>query len=276
MKIICFCGLFIVRKKILCKITLFEDEIVNTELLYNILNLQEVDSTNLYAVKNLATLSDKQIIVADRQTEGKGRLSRSWISEKEDNVYMSIILKPSSQMDSALPLPNITQYMSVVLCKVLEDFGINSQIKWPNDVLVDKKKIAGILSHLSVQGNHLKGFVLGLGVNLNLDIEDITNIDQPATSLNLLLDKPIHRDSFIEVLLNKFFENYELFMQTGFSLIKNEYEERSFFIGNNISVNTPQSKINGIAKELTNEGSLIVHTDNNEEITVNMGDLICF
>ena len=169
------------------------------KLLPNILYFPKLHSTNTYAMENLASLPDKQVIVAGKQTDGRGRFDRKWISDKEGNVYLSIVLKN-------LPLTNLTLLMAESVCKVLEGYGIKSTIKEPNDVMVDGKKIAGILSQSSTRGIILNGMVIGVGVNLNLNESDIEKIDQPATSLNLLTGKPIGRDVFIEKLLHEFFK----------------------------------------------------------------------
>ncbi|OGI17231.1 MAG: biotin--[acetyl-CoA-carboxylase] ligase [Candidatus Melainabacteria bacterium RIFOXYA12_FULL_32_12] len=242
---------------------------------YNILCFDEIDSTNTYSLKNLANLSDRQVIVAAKQTSGRGRLARKWISDVEGNVYMSIVLKPSPTLDNNLPLANITQYMSVVLCRILESYGVNPEIKWPNDVLVNGKKISGILSEISTQGNALKGFVLGIGINLNLAQEDVNQIDQPATALNLEINQPVHKDMFIKQLLDEFFMDYDLFLNGGFISIKAEYQQRSLFLGRKVVINKPQKKDNGIATRINDDGSLLIVKNNLEESTITIGDLVC-
>lgn len=168
---------------------------------YNILHFPEIHSTNSYAMENLADLQDRLIIIADKQTMGRGRFDRKWISDKVGNVYLSIVLKD-------IALTNLTPYLAETVCNVLQTYGIKPQIKEPNDVMVDGKKICGILAQASTQANYLKGMVIGVGVNLNLNDDDLEKIDQPAISLNLLLGKPVNRDDFIEKLLDEFFKNY--------------------------------------------------------------------
>ncbi len=240
---------------------------------YKINYFKEIDSTNAYALRNLAELSDKQIIVADKQTAGKGRLNRSWISNRENNVYLSIALKPCDKVNNNLPLVNLTQYMSVVICKILEKYGVTPEIKWANDVLVDGKKIAGILAQSSIQGEVFKGLVLGVGINLNLSQEDIQLINQPATSLNLILGNFVDRDRFIEQLLDDFFENYDAFLNQGFSFIKKEYTDRINFLNKKISVTVLDCIENGIAKEIADDGSLLLLTENMEQKVITMGDI---
>ncbi len=165
---------------------------------HNILHFPQIPSTNTYAMENLVSLPDRQVIIADKQTDGRGRFERKWVSDIIGNVYMSIVLKNIS-------LENLTPYMAQVICGVLESYGVNPVIKKPNDVMVDGKKIAGVLSQSSTRGDKPNGIVIGIGVNLNLTGSDLEKIDQPATSLNLLVGGPVNRDCFIEKLLDDFF-----------------------------------------------------------------------
>ena len=168
---------------------------------YNILYLQKIQSTNVYAMGNLAELPDRQVIVADIQTNGRGRFERKWVSDKPNNVYMSIVLKN-------LPLTNLTFQMAEAVRRTLKIYGVDATIKEPNDVMVNNKKICGVLCQSSTRGDTLNGIVLGVGVNLNLSEHDLERIDQPASALNLILGQPVDRDLFIKQLLDEFFAGY--------------------------------------------------------------------
>ncbi len=242
---------------------------------YKIRCFQQIDSTNTYAMKNLDSLCDKEVITAGIQTAGKGRLNREWVSDGQDNVYLSVVLKPCDSIHKNLPLANLTQYMSVIVCKVVEKYRVSASIKWPNDVLVNGKKIAGILSQASIQGNRLKGLVLGIGVNLNLTREAINKIDQPATALNLEIGRSVNKQPLIEELLDSFFENYELFLKTGFSLIERDYITRSDFLGKEITVNSLDKISTGVAKGFTQDGALVLVGEDSQEKIITMGDVTC-
>lgn len=243
---------------------------------YSFTKLEEVESTNSYVLKNLSSLPDKHVVIASRQTSGRGRLQRKWISNVEGNLYMTILLKPFLEIKPDTPLVNLTQYMSVVLCKVLEGYNITPSIKWPNDVLVEGRKIAGILSETSIQGSSLKGLALGVGVNLNSSNKDIEQIDQPATSLNLLIRDTIDVNKFTEMLANEFFNGYESFMLKGFTSIKTEYINRSNFLGKEVTVNNHNESISCLAQNINDDGTLLVKNNKNEESKVTIGDIICF
>jgi BirA family transcriptional regulator, biotin operon repressor / biotin---[acetyl-CoA-carboxylase] ligase len=186
---------------------------------YNLIYFPEIISTNTHALKNISGFSDRDVLMAEIQTSGRGRFDRKWISDKPGNIYISFVLKPNLQSEQLYLLTDFSIYLAVKLCEILETYGVNPTIKQPNDVLVDNKKIAGILAQSSIRGNILQGLVLGIGINLNLEKTDLEKIDQPATSLNLLLNSQVDRDSFLEKLLNNFFGNYDEFLQATCSAI---------------------------------------------------------
>ena len=111
--------------------------------------LEEVDSTNLYGKSNLDSLDDRTVIHALSQTSGRGRFTRAWKNLGAGNLFLSFVLKPSNDFRSVYS--NLTQYLSVVLCNILERYGITPLIKWPNDVLFNYNKIAGIFSETFMQ-----------------------------------------------------------------------------------------------------------------------------
>ncbi|MFC1485237.1 biotin--[acetyl-CoA-carboxylase] ligase [bacterium] len=238
------------------------------------LHFTEVDSTNIYALKNINNLKDKTVVFADTQTAGKGRNNRRWISGFPNNLYMSVVLKPSYSLEENFPLFNITQYMAVVVCRLLALYQVDASIKWPNDILVNDKKIAGILSETCIQGNELQGMIVGLGVNLNMTNESLSKIDQRAVSLNILLGKSISRDEFLHKLLDLFFFNYNEFLEEGFSCIKDEYKKKAMFLNKHIKINAPSETFYGIAKDIDETGALILETNGRERL-INVGDLIC-
>ena len=101
--------------------------------------LETVDSTNKWAKEHISELEDKTVIYTYNQTSGRGRLNRTWINTGADNIYASIVLKPSDKM--AETYPNLTQYLCVVLAETFEEYGVSPKIKWPNDIQINSKKI---------------------------------------------------------------------------------------------------------------------------------------
>ena len=244
-----------------------------------LLFLKEIDSTNKYAKEHLCELADKTLVYADMQTAGRGRFQRKWASNSGKNIYASIVLKPSNDLKEVYS--NLTQYLSLVLAETIEEY-INlktntapyTKIKWPNDVRIDGKKISGILAESVLEGNNLKGIVLGFGVNLNCSKEDMEKIDQPATSLNLEAGMEIDRDKFLEKVVDKFCLRYNKFIEEGFLLIRDDYIRRAEFLDRTVAVKVFDNEITGVAKEITGSGALkIVDKDNKEHVLL-IGDIL--
>lgn len=234
--------------------------------------LEKVESTNLYGKEHLSELSDKTVVHALSQTAGRGRLQRQWIDLGEGNLFMSFILKPSDSFDEIYS--NLTQYLSVKLCKILENYGLEPQIKWPNDVLINGKKIAGILSETVMQGNTFKGLILGIGVNLNADKDSVKQItDKDVTALNLEIGKNVDCDNFRKDLCTAFYAEYNEFLDKGFEFIKSDYIKRACFIDKEVCVKVFDKERQGIAKSITDKGELVL-LDNNKEFVLTIGDIL--
>ncbi len=232
---------------------------------------EELNSTNTYAKEHMTELSNMSFIYCNRQTHGKGRLDRIWVSQNAQNLYLTIVLKPQTLN---FPYVNLTQYLCVVVCSVLKEYGVVPQIKWPNDILISGKKIAGILAQTSTFGNKIKGVALGIGVNLNMTKDELSNIDKPATSLNLETNKNINRDEFLNKLVLAFEKDYEEFSNCGFKFIEQDYLALACFLNKEITVNTMAETHKGTVKTVTSDGALLL-CDNktNNDIVITMGEI---
>lgn len=237
-----------------------------------LLFLNIVDSTNKYAKEHLLELEDKTIIYAGSQTAGRGRMQRKWNNNSGNNIFASIILKPSKELKEVYS--NLTQYLSLVLAETFEEYNVIPSIKWPNDVRIKGKKISGILAESVIEKNELKGIVLGFGVNLNCTKNDMENIDQPATSLNLETGMEIDREIFLKKVIDKFCLRYNKFIEEGFLLIKEDYKKRAEFLNMPITVRVFDSEITGIAKDITDNGALKIIDKNNKEHVLLIGDIL--
>lgn len=169
-------------------------------------------STNTYAQERMEELEDKTFIYCGVQTKGKGQFARKWVSDIPENLYLTIVLKPESP---EYPLSDLTMYLARVLVKVFKKYGVEAQIKSPNDIMVNGAKIAGILAKSSTKGQEIKGIALGVGVNLNFRKEELSKIDQKATALNLELRQKIDREEFLNNLSKEFLSGYDCFAKFG-------------------------------------------------------------
>ena len=243
----------------------------------NYLYLEEIDSTNKYAKEGINDIPDGTVVYTYKQTAGRGRLQRKWNYTGADNIYASIVLKPSDEMLEVYS--NLTQLLCVVLAEVFEGYNIYPKIKWPNDIRVNKKKISGILAEAvginDSNGRYiLKGLVLGFGVNLNVPKEVLENIDQPATSLNIETGKFIKKEEFLKKVIDKFCLYYNRFIEEGFLLIREDYKRRAEFLNENVSVKVFDKTIEGKAVDITDSGALKIVDKNNKEQILLIGDIL--
>ena len=238
-----------------------------------VIRLEETESTNSYAKLHIDDFEDKTVIHALRQTNGRGRLNRSWVDLGEGNLFITIILKPSSEFNQSYA--NITQYTSVILCRTFEKYGIIPKIKWPNDVMIDgNRKISGILSETVLNGKELKGIVVGIGVNLNSDNESVSKIkDRVVTALNIETGCKIDMNKFLDEFLGEFFMCYDEFIISGFDYICDEYVKRNCFVNKQLDVQVLNERLNGFAKGITPTGELILQTKD-KDLVLTIGDIL--
>ena len=241
---------------------------------YNILRLSIIDSTNVFAKTSFEELRDRTIIVADNQTAGKGRVGRSWLS-RDGNLFMTLVLKPNTHFSRESGHSCLTHYIGVCLCLLLERMGLKPGLKWPNDIQVEKKKIAGILAESIPLSKRTMGIILGIGVNLNLLDSDLESIDQPAISLTQLLPpaKRPSRDIFMKELLDIFFERYDLFLKKGFPVIAETYNSFLLYRDCPIRLETEQYTLHGTVRGVNANGALLLVNEENKLIEYFAGDI---
>lgn len=232
-----------------------------------LLFLDEINSTNTYSKEHVNELHDKDVIYTFKQTAGRGRFDRKWVDLGSGNIYLSIILKPSSDLKQVYS--NLTQYTALKLAETFEKYNVIPQIKWPNDILIDEKKISGILAETVFKQNQLQGLIIGVGVNLNADENDFKKIDKKVTALNIETHKEINKIDFLNCFIDNFFANYEKFLNNGFKSIKDEYMKRINFLNKEITIHNFNEDYTGIVEDISDEGSVII---NNKEFYT--GDIL--
>ena len=233
---------------------------------------KELKSTNSFVLENFDGLKTGDVVIADVQTAGRGRFDRVWQGSSSENIYMTFVIKPQNTTD--FPFVNLTQYLSVVLNRILNrDYAVKSNIKWPNDILCDGKKLAGILAEGKATGGTFKGVALGVGINVNCDLSVFENLPQ-ASSISAILGKNIDKEIFLKDLVNEFFRDFEEFSKRGFGLISNEYKKMCKF-GKKIKISG--SANNGEYKfdTLNDDGTLSVIDVKGKKITIVNGDILC-
>ena len=232
---------------------------INTYVGNTIIKLDIVDSTNQYIKDNVIDLPTGAIVVAKEQTAGRGRLSRSWSSPSGDGIWMSFLLRPDLSPDKCSGLTLVT---ALALSKALIKYtGVELLIKWPNDVVCNGKKVAGILTELTVDNMKTDYVVVGVGVNVNTE-EFPQEIREVATSLFLEGADKRDFDSIIQSFCEEFNRLYIIYIETAsLSNMKDEYEALLVNKGRTVCIHEEGNELVGIAVGINDEGELLFEKD---------------
>lgn len=233
----------------------------------------ELPSTNKTA-KQLAdnnNANNGTLIIAEKQTLGKGRFDRKWTSPSS-GIWMSLILKPNIPPSEA---SKITQIAAASVYKALLNFGINVSIKWPNDIFINGKKLCGILTEMKCDIDRIHYLVLGIGLNVNLNAEEITDeLKDIATSLKLEFNKTFSKSLILSEILNNFEPLYEKF------ILENNICEVLNICRQNSNLLNQKAKLITYYKEeivtcigINDNGELIVKDADGYEKTVTSGEI---
>lgn len=242
------------------------NQLLKTEFIgRNINYLEQLDSTNLYAKRTAETdFEDGTIVIAEEQTKGKGRLGRTWVSPKGKGIWMTIMLKPQINPADAA---KVTLLAACAVSRAIENTcGIYPKIKWPNDIVINGKKLCGILTEMSAELDEINYILVGIGINANLGIEDIPEELQPmATSIKIEKGYPVNRKYLTAEIINNFEAYYKAFIETGSikEFIK-EYKEKSAVLGKKVNIKSSTIELQGTVIDITEEGALLVRLDSGE------------
>jgi len=241
----------------------------------NLYHFYDIDSTNAFAARLLAhgrKVQEGTVIIAESQTAGRGRLGRSWHSEREAGIYFSIVLFPKAPPSLA---PLFTLATAVAMHNAIERYsGLDIDIKWPNDLLIGRRKFCGILSEIQAEVDLVKTMIIGVGVNANQGSFP-EEIEERATSLRIASGRIQSR---IEILLEFFeeFENIYLdFERKGPAGIIDQWTRFSSFAnGRNIEIHDGVRKIVGVTRGLNPLGALRVEGKRGHIEEVYSGDVV--
>ena len=222
--------------------------------------LESTGSTNLDAKRLLEEgAKDGVLVVAGEQTKGRGRRGRSWQSPSDANIYMTLGLRPELKPELA-PMITLVDALAVA-ASVEEVCNLEVKIKWPNDVIIDGKKICGILTEMSTETGFIQYVVIGTGINVN-ETEFPEELADKATSLRLEKGEILLRAPIVAKCMEYFEIYYERFLQTGdLSLLLPDYEKRLVNMGKRVTVLDPQNEFEGIARGIDKMGELLVEKE---------------
>jgi len=235
-----------------------------------IIHFDSIDSTNSYAKMIGQTCDDGTVVICEHQTSGRGRLGRQWESQY-NSMCMSIILKPKISVSH---VAKITQVCAAAVALSLEEFRIDAQIKWPNDLMVNNKKICGILTEMVSENNKVNYVVVGIGMNINNSYgdfpDDIKNI---ATSIKIETGNEIKRSIMSAKIINNFELLYNEFVKNNFSKSLDICRNKSNVLGRNINLIKNNEITIAKAIALGDDGELIVQYENGQKDSIISGEI---
>jgi len=233
-----------------------------------------VNSTNATA-RDLAKTgaAEGSIVIARTQLQGRGRFERVWESP-EGGLYLSLILRPNVPPDKSSLLSFIAALAAV---KTMRGYGVLATIKWPNDVRVHGKKIAGILLESEGNGQRIEYVVVGIGINLAVDLTGLSAaIQTKSTSLEHELKQPIDFHEFLKSFISAFEQSYRHFKKQRFNDLVEEWKSYSDTLGKKIQVNTMTGDFEGTAYDVDSSGFLLLRTSKGETKRILSGDCLYF
>jgi biotin-[acetyl-CoA-carboxylase] ligase BirA-like protein len=234
--------------------------------------LSEVASTNDIA-KEMAALRAKEgtVIVAGIQTGGKGRFGRKWASPK-GGLWFSTILRPKLHPRE---IPKLTIVSSLAVAKTISQlFNLKPEVKWPNDVLINAKKVCGILSEANTRGGTINFVVVGVGLNANIELNSLPKqVRENATSLKQELNRNIECEQLLCVLLEKIEHYYVMLINREFNSVLEEWKSLCGFLGSYVEVTSWEKKIEGWAIDVDETGALILRLQDGTLKRILSGDV---
>lgn len=227
----------------------------------NIIHYETVDSTQIEAKKFARNQAPEgTLVIAEEQTQGRGRMAREWHSSKKKGIWMSLIIRPKLPLEKA---PQFTLLTAIAVAKAIEEVTqLRPEIKWPNDILLDGKKVTGILTEVQGEPDHINYLVIGIGINVNHTQDDFPeDVRDIATSLSIQANNSVSRVALIQSIMHYFEEYYQLYVEQGFVPLKPIWEKYAISIGKEIIARTVSGNIYGKAIGITDEGVLKLADD---------------
>ena len=234
---------------------------------------EQTTSTN-DVVERLARDGVKEgiVVFAEGQTKGRGRLGRKWISPSRKGLWFSLLLRPNLRPQETTRL---TIVAATALRRAIEAHtGLKAVVKWPNDILVGNKKVAGILTELSAELDHIRYVIVGIGVDVNVNAGDFpSDVRKLATSLKIEAGAGFSRAALAVAILREIDSDYARLGSGQFSALAAEWEEHCQTIGQNVSIRVGSRQLKGRAEALGEEGALLLRTDHGHLERIIGGDV---
>jgi BirA family biotin operon repressor/biotin-[acetyl-CoA-carboxylase] ligase len=208
------------------------------------------------------------VVCAEAQSKGRGRLGRAWTSPKGRGLYFSLVLRPNLPLNQ---LAQLTLMSAVALAEAIEGISeLKPLIKWPNDILLNNHKLAGILTELRAESDHVKFVVVGIGLNINTSSNQLVT---GASSLKVAAGHSFNRAQVFQAILRSLEKWYVKLLHHEFTQVMGEWKKRSATLNKRIRITDPLGIIEGVAIDLDEDGALLIRKDNGLIIKKTAGDV---
>lgn len=239
---------------------------------YKALYYDQVTSTNDVA-KEIARNSQEEnlVIIARTQTHGRGRHGRQWVSPR-GGIWLSILLRPRTTQKVTARLTLITA--SAVIKAIQNTLGLEAEVKWPNDILLNGKKLCGILTETSTKEDVADYVIIGIGINANIDLDSFpATFQNSLTTLKHELSREIDSEKLITNLLQNFEQRYKRLQQGEWDALRIEWKSQARFLGKQVEVTSFAEILAGKALDIDECGALIIRQENGELKKIAAGDV---
>lgn len=249
-----------------------ESRILGKSFLERVYFFDEVDSTNTKAKDLVSEMNGLPIlVVSEKQNAGKGRRGRIWNTPTNQSVLMSFGLRPRLKPSKAYMLTLVAGLAVVKAIRNVTD--LEAFIKWPNDIVVNNKKVCGILTEMTAEPDYVENVVVGIGINVNM-LEFPEEILHKATSLKIESGKEESRADIIEQIIYEFEKYYKIFEESGnMGCLKEEYSKYLINLNREVTVVKEQESYHAVALRIEEDGELVVRCDDGQEKKIISGEV---
>jgi len=233
---------------------------------------ETVGSTNTVAAELFEKASEGAVVLANSQERGRGRLGRTWISPAGVNIHMSVILRPKIELRDA----TLITIMAAVACATAlrKATGLDVSIKWPNDLTISGKKLGGILTDLKTAKGTIVAAIVGIGINVNSDTDTFPGeVNKIATSVIKETGNLYAREAIAVAVLDEIDRWYTILQGVDNNILLSEWKRLTSTLGKKVAVTLGEETLNGVAKDIDDEGRLLLQLPSGEIKRISSGDL---
>ncbi|MDD5065865.1 MAG: biotin--[acetyl-CoA-carboxylase] ligase [bacterium] len=230
----------------------FKSCIKNSRLFKKVFYFKTIDSTNDHAFRISSRYRNNFIVVADKQTDGRGRFNRIWFSPARENIYFSLFIQ-----EPVLDHNDLSILTAQTMLKVLQSYKRSLQIKWPNDIICDQKKVSGLLIENQVSQGRIQASVIGVGINCFTNFLRIGELKGRAVSLRDLTDKPLSREKIFNDCVSLFEKQYLDFSSCRKQVFA-DWKKNIAYLHDTVTIKAGSAVYSGVLKRVNRDGSILL------------------